>query len=384
MKQFLILFLFTYPLFAQDKNAFASVQSALANYQFDNARIQLDGLEDSLKNSAQFFEYSAKVYRATGEFPKARDAYQMWWRSDSNSVQALASWAQLETVVQNYAKASELYLELIMLDSLNPHFYKSLAYLEIKRESKVGAMIAFDRALELAPKDQEVIAQMVRIYIELKNYPKADSLIKSVLLEDPQNLLFSKLNLRSAYSQKSYARVVEIGNRLLTEDEDSSRVTMRMVGIARYHLEDWKNAEILLLKTLGLSEDKEQLLYYVGMCKIAQGQLQEGQEYLRMAIEAGISESIPLYQLNLALSLDEQRRYGEAIPYYKAVWEETQSPLILYYLARDYDEYYLDKKPALEHYQLFLDEAGDEHYQYQDYSRKRIAELRKLLHFRQD
>jgi len=382
---FLIPFLFFFSFngaYAQKPNPYAELEESINQYQFQKAAQILEALPDSLKSDLSYHTYAARIYRSLGNFKQARNAYQNCLRIDSLAVQPQIAWAQLEIGAQNYNQAAKLYLNLISQDSLNPHFYKLLAYLELKRESSLGAMAAFSKALELSGSDQEAAVQLILLYLDQQIYPQADSLIGVYEAENPDAKLIQQLALRSAFSQKQYPRVQLTGQHLLKDLGDSSLMVLRSLGISYYHLKAYPQADTILQIALKLTKEPEQIYFYLGMSKLAQNLHAEGQAYLQKAIEAGISKSMSVYELNMALSLDEEGRYGEAIPYYQSVYKQTQSPLMLYYLARDYDQFYRDKQPALSYYQAFLDKAGSEYYQYQDFSRKRIAELKRIQHFK--
>lgn len=369
---------------AQEHSSFTEVEEAINQYQFIKAAESLESLPDSLKSELTYHNLAARIYRSLGDFKQARRAYQNCMRLEPHSVQTQIAWAQLEIGAHNYDQAGKLYLNLIEQDSLNPHFYKLLAYLELKRESNLGAMAAFNKSLELSERDQEAAVQLILLYLNQQIYPQADSLIRIYKAESPDSKLIHQLELRSAFSQKQYPRVQVTSQHLLKEFGDSSLLVLRSLGIAYYHLKAYNQADTILQLALEISQEPEQIFFYLGMSKLAQNQHHLGQAYLQKAMEAGTSKSMSVYELNMALSLDEEGRYGDAISYYQSVYRQTQSPLILYYLARDYDQFYLDKNPALNYYQAFLGNAGSEYLQYQDFSRKRIAELKRIQHFKGD
>jgi len=95
-----------------------------------------------------------------------------------------------------------------------------------------------------------------------------------------------------------------------------------------------------------------------------------------------MSEALGVYELHLAFSLDDQEKYTEAIPFYQQAYAKNPSVVILYYLARDYDEAYRDKTLAIRYYQRFLNESNNSYYEYSQYAKERISELKRIQHFR--
>lgn len=385
MRVFLIALLgmaWNLALMAQNGNPYQALEKELARYRFKAAEAHLSSLPDSLQQEPKYYAYKAQIFRNLGDFPQAARAYERALALDSQSVSLRMAWAKMEIDRHNYPRAGVLYRQLITQDTGNPYFYKQLAYLELKRQSSVGAMSAFMRVLELAPRDFESAAQLIRLYLDLKIYDRADSLLNHFLAYDQENRILNQLSLHSAFAQKQYPRMQVHGQKLVSSLKDSNFQVLKMLGIAYYHLQNYASADTFLTKALSLTEQNDKLYFYLGMTKIAREDYDAGQNYLEQAIEAGTNEALPVYRLNLALVLDDQERYKEAIGQYKRVWLETHSAVVLYYLARDYDEYYRDKSQALNYYQQFLEKAGSEYYRYQQYSRERISEIKKIEHFR--
>ena len=289
-------------------------------------------------------------------------------------------WAQLESQMQEYEEAFRIYSKLLSLDSSNAYFYKLMGQLQLKRENPIGALDAFLDAASLNPQDAWIQSQLINLYLEFQFYPQADSLLELNLQIDPESKLLRQLALRSSFIQKQYPEVLNQSAMLFQLGADSTYSLMRMQGIAAYHNGNYALADSSLQKALQLTQDRETLYFYLALSKFALNANAAGEAYLRAAIKAGISKAIPVYELNLALYLDEEKRYTEAIPLYKSVYEANESPLMLYYLARAYDEQYKNKTTALSYYEQFLEEGQDEPFQYLAYSRERISEIKKVQH----
>lgn len=367
---------------AQDgQGSLKSIEEALASYQYQKAYSLLKALSAEAQNSEAYYALASSTYRALGYSNEARFIYQAWTDLDSTSAEAWVQWAQLESQVQEYEEAFRIYSKLLSLDSSNAYFYKLMGQLQLKRENPIGALDAFLDAASLNPQDAWIQSQLINLYLEFQFYPQADSLLELNLQIDPESKLLRQLALRSAFIQKQYPEVLNQSAMLFQLGADSTYSLMRMQGIAAYHNGNYALANSSLQKALQLTQDRETLYFYLALSKFALNANAAGEAYLRAAIKAGISKAIPVYELNLALYLDEEKRYTEAIPLYKSVYEANQSPLMLYYLARAYDEQYKNKTTALSYYEQFLEEGQDEPFQYLSYSRERISEIKKVQHF---
>ncbi|WP_421754120.1 tetratricopeptide repeat protein [Croceimicrobium sp.] len=382
---YLLVFIFLIQspgLWAQEgQESLKPIEEALASYQYQKAFSLLNALPVEDQKSEAYYALASSTYRALGYSNEARSIYQAWTDLDSTSLEAWLQWAQMENQVQEYDEAFRIYSKLLSLDSTNAYFHKLMGQLQLKRENPVGALGSFIDAAQLNPKDSWIQAQLINLYLEFQFYAQADSLLELNLQSEPDSKLLRQLALRSAFIQKQYPEVLMESAALFQLDADSTYSLMRMQGIAAYHNGNYALADSSLQRAVQLTQDPETLYFYLALSKFAQDANAAGEAYLRAAIKAGISKAIPVYELNLALYLDEEKRYTEAIPLYKSVYEANESPLMLYYLARAYDEQYKSKTTALSYYEQFLEKGQEEPFQYLAYSRERISEIKKVQHF---
>ncbi|MEM6698021.1 MAG: hypothetical protein AAF599_06475, partial [Bacteroidota bacterium] len=70
--------------------------------------------------------------------------------------------------------------------------------------------------------------------------------------------------------------------------------------------------------------------------------------------------------------------YKAAIQHYEKAYEYSAAAETLFFLARNHDLYYKDKKMAMRYYQKYWN-TGD--LKYRKYTKERIERLKEVIHF---
>jgi tetratricopeptide (TPR) repeat protein len=83
----------------------------------------------------------------------------------------------------------------------------------------------------------------------------------------------------------------------------------------------------------------------------------------------------------LALCFEEQGLLEKSIKSYQIAYKSSKQNILLYHLARNYDLYYKDKSTALSYYERYLAMNDSDHIPLLGYSKKRISELKEIIHF---
>lgn len=373
----LFLFLF-HGAYLSAQQSFAKVDSliGLAQYQMALEKLQLNALEGEGGYLRQ-----AQIATALGNSPLALASYKHILDLDSNHVKALNASARLESQRANYRQASIHYYRLHEMDTANPYYLKQLGALSLKRGSIALAFAYFNSAFSLSPNDLELITNLSKLYLEMKFYDQCDSLLRKGMTLDSGSASLIMLDIQSSYRQKDYARMDNALNRLLRVQKDSSGFFLRNKGIAAYHQNDYQSSIDCLELLVKQEGPSELVLFYLGLAHRDLDQLEPASQYLNQSIEESISTQIGTYYLNLALVEEERGQLGKAIAAYQEAYQAKAKPVILYYLAVAYDQYYQDKSPAISYYQRYLKDAPDSDFSYIDYAQKRISELKKRQHF---
>jgi tetratricopeptide (TPR) repeat protein len=122
-------------------------------------------------------------------------------------------------------------------------------------------------------------------------------------------------------------------------------------------------------------------LFYLGLChkKLKNFELSEG--YMKTAIEAATPSYLPDLYHYLGQILGLQRKFPESIAALQKANElDPENTEVLFEIATTYEEYHSNKTLALNYYNLYLKEAGEEGKNI-DYALTRMKKLKEDLFF---
>ncbi len=350
-------------------------------YKFDEA-LQLYRLclaEDTLNTT--ILKKIAVCYYRLGQYPRAEEAYLQLIEQNPEHISARNNLAAIYIKTENFEKAGRQYEKLIRLDYYNSYYHKKYADMCLKLAEIQRALTEYELALMYNPEDIEVITNLVRIYQGLKIYSQVDTLLNLGLSKDPDNpgLVHQKAML--AYKLGDYSEAISTLERYLAIAEDTSVLHAKLLGASYYHNNNYVMAIRMLNQALDGSTKPELIHYYLGLSYKDYGDSERSIYHLNKAIETGISDNISDYYKNLAIVYEDEGNRKNAIEAYKAAYESSREKILLYYLARNSDIYYRDKKIALNYYKQYLAEYDTANTELMEYSRDRISILREKIHF---
>lgn len=379
------LFLF-YLLFSANvkgqSGSLDSVQEALKDYRYAQALKALEAIAPSAKAGYTYYMLAAEVYQVNAMVPEARLAYAEASKVAPERLAPLIDGAKLAMKHQQYSEANSLLHQAKALDSSNAYVCRLLGELALRQNQDLVAIANFQQAIDLQENDWESRLKLSRLFLEKRAYGQADELCASTIkLDSSQNQIWLIACL-SAFRQKEYKQTLSLAKAGFRWGLDSSAALLQILGISAFYEGDLDRAHLLLVRSLLAGEESEKLFFYLGQVAWEQEDYPRAEQYYAKAVSASRSEALGVYELHLALSLEEQARYREAIPHQLEAYELTGSALILYYLARDYDEAYADKTKALAYYLKFIEAVDSEYYEYREYAADRISEIRAMQHFK--
>lgn len=347
------------------------------NYQFSQGLQKLLLCED--ENTKEI----AYCYYKLGQLKEAEQYYLKVIADDSLNVQSYNRLANIYAQQFDYPKCISKYELLVNLDETNSYYHKQLGIYYQKSNFSGKSLIHFQKAHALNPQDFTILMKIGSIYLELDQLDAAENFIKKGIKLDSTNAKLLMLNAKLAYQQKDYKQVVSVLNKCLQAQQDTTAYQHKLLGISSYHTEDYPLAIASLQKSL-MYQESEVVHYYLGLAYKASNALEESGEQFEKAISTGITDHIGTYYTNLAKVYEENGDYPASIKAYQTAYRYSKSKVLLYYLARNYDEYYADKQTALDYYQMYLAQNDTGHHKLMEYSKYRINNLKELLHFKID
>lgn len=352
------------------------LQQLLEAYRYDQV---IELLESNPKLEKKNLTLLADAQLKSGRLLQALSTYQQLYAADSN-LNDLLQQARIYDKINESSKAMDLFHELTEREKDNAYYWKLFARSANKNSDIYKAIAAYYAALKLQPSDLEAIDEQAHLLGKVEQYEMADSLLKAGLFIAPGAQFLKRSRLNVLYRQRKYDEVVQLSEQLF-EAGDSNLVAQKIAGISNYHVKEYERSIVLLNKVIQYESKSDLLYYFLGLNYREMGNPQKASEYLEKSIELGVSDNLPNYYTQLAVSYEEAGYTAKAIQAYKIAYNETKDKVLLYHLARNYDLYYKDKQVALNYYEKYLEEKDTANEYLMNYSKHRIQELKASVHF---
>ncbi|MEO7987929.1 MAG: tetratricopeptide repeat protein [Chryseolinea sp.] len=346
------------------------VDGIINSYQFEKALAVLEQSPDTF--NTEIIQRKGYCHSRLGNYQQAIDAYETVVKTDSTNTGAFNQLGQLYSRTGEYDLAKELYQKLMAADTANSFYYKQYASLLVQTGEGVYAIPYYLKTVEMNPHDLEAYSSLANLLFDIEAYDMADSILMNALktIRHPQlKLLLAKAQL----GEKKYKSVINNVNELLLYS-DTTVTSARLLGISYFQLDKHDEAISCMKYLVGSGAEADWIYYYIGASYQQLNNPDSAIAYLNKAIEAGISNNIGTYYTQLAISYENTGDFKNAIHYYKAAYENSKSDILLYHLARNYDQFYKDKSSAIAYYKKYLS-SDDTIKVTREYSQQRMQQL---------
>ena len=350
---------------------------ALQNYQYQKALDHFFECQRVEVDNKEYLQKLAFCYQKLGDYNEAKFSYKSLLKKDSASVNA---WSNLGAIYEkelNYKKASECYQKLLTIDSTNSYYFRQNAFVWLRLKKPLAAIAYFQKAYELNGRDLVTINEYSSLLLGFKQVKPAEEIIDKGLRFAPDNLklLYTKADI--LHQKKDYENTVATIQHSMSLG-DTVQYYQKMIAASYLHLEQFDSCIFHLNRIVAKNQDSELTHYQLALAYRGLEDLTKSEEEYELAIKMGISESTGLYYRNLALLLDEQNKIKPAInAWKKAIEYSPKQTIYLYYLAKDCDTYYKDKKIARRYFRKYYKTKNP---QYREYVRIRIQYLNGIIH----
>lgn len=305
------------------------------------------------------YEYLGKTYEDQGLTAEAIEAYKQAWLQDRDQIRLQLKVGSLYYKQQNYRAVIDFMHEYLKKDSTNMYAHYLLGRSMIKRGE-------FEACIHIATRAVALDSSSVMNYLNLG--------IAYYNLEDYNQALHPLVRATDLSHQSDEARYY-LGQTLVSLDDRIRAISQleTCVGLkGRYRLRALRALlsiyyhSDLLHETLETSEvilrtkkhDESKLLahYYRARVLSDQGRYQDAEKVFHKTIESSnlpIIQSTYLYQ---GLNAFYQKDYQTAINIYKkALANNPRFAHAIYNMAIAYDDWYADKRPAIQYYKQLVD-----------------------------
>jgi len=356
----------------------------LENYRFDKA---LDIYSDLYLKDSLNLSLLAKIGSCNyklGRYSKAKKAYSALVDKDSLNTSALNQLGVIYNKEQNYNKALDSYVRLVNIDSTNSYYYRMLGSMHYKCNNILGAIASYETCLSYNKENLSVVADLSGIYTQLKDYERADTMLSVGLEQDSCNLRLLRSKARLKFATKKYDELLKVAEKIVYLRQDTNLYMVNLMGIANFRLKNYAESIEFMEKMIDAGQDTDMIHYYLGIAYRNEKKIDSSIEHFEKAIELGESKYMATFYTNLGISKEEKGTYMESIKAFQTAYKKSESKVLLYHLARNYDLYYKDKNTALTYYESYISSNDSVNVTLNGYSKHRISQLKEIMHFQTD
>lgn len=360
-----------------------AAEKKMQAYQFEAAADDWANLNALVPDSILVLSQWGYALQQTGKHREAMALFEQVLLQDSLHLYAWNRLAHSQQALGQSNQVIQTYQQLLQLDSTNAYYHAQLAK-RLEKTNDIGlAFYHYARALHYQNDNPDLYVSLGSLLLQLEQANEADSLAHEGLRLDSNHILLLKLRSQSLYQLKDYAGVITVQDRLFPLG-DTSAAMAKIRGVSAFYEKDYPGSIDWLEWILQQQQTSEVVLYYLGLAYRELDQYDLATQYLEMAVQEGMSENLSHYYTQLGVAYEENNNHPAAIRAFQKAYELSKRKLILYHLARNYDQYYGDKSTALRYYERYLEENDTANEDYMNYSQHRVGELKELRHLSVD
>jgi tetratricopeptide (TPR) repeat protein len=325
--------------------------------------------------------YASTLYQA-GRLDQARDSLLLWESDSLYSTRARNMLTQIAIQQRNYMEAAKYLVRLSQHYPDNPVYPLRLARVFNAMNQLSGAEAQYIKAHSLDTLNQIVISEWVDVLIKLDFLPKARRILDKGLEVSSDNLGFRRQKATLDYRAKNYDEVIN-NVEFLTQRGDTTPQIIKLKAFALYHKDSLDRAEYWIDYLIDNGFIGEDIYFYKGHLLVARQQKNEAQNYYHMAAISCLSPNFNAFALQSGINMYELGQYQESIRWFQMLRQFSQNPIILFYLALNFNDYYEDTNPALTHFRIFLEQSTREDQEsHREFALQKINEITHKNHFR--
>ncbi|MEL7122032.1 MAG: tetratricopeptide repeat protein [Bacteroidota bacterium] len=357
--------------------AYNQAMDYLAAYQFDKALETFSTCYIMESENVEFLSKIAYCHFQLGRYGDSELYYKEVLKVDSLNINAISSLGNLDEKRKNYRGAQVYYGQLIKLDSTNSYYYKKSGYLALRQEKVIPAIGFFLAAYKFNKKDLEVIDVLSSMYLELNDLKSADQVLRDGLSIDADNIQLLQNLARLRQKQKKHQEVVDAVEKMMIQGDTVTYYQM-LLGVAYLKIDSVEKSIEHLTAIIKRKKDNQHTHHYLGLAYFEKKDYDLSKIHIQQAIELAISPKIATYHADLATVMEKDYDYKGAIKQFEKAYSYSEDPEHLFYMARNSDLYYKDKKIAQKYYNKYL-ATNDQ--KFKQYTLDRLKQLREIIHF---
>ncbi len=333
-----------------------------------------------IKPTDKIKEQLGKSYQSIGNPDKTIELYNEVLQTNPNNLLLKYNLAKLYMSERKVKKAIELFNELSNKDSLNPNYPYQLgiAYEKLGKSGFANSANSFLKAYKIDSLHLKSIYNLAKFYRKLKFKDSTTLFIDKGLKINPKSINFNQLKANDAFLNKEFDTALAYLKKL--EDLNfKTMFTYKMYGLIYLNMKNYKKAEEYFKVAQGKDYKDASVVYNLGLVEKEMKNYKKASYYFAMSIfyqKPKLDKNY--YQLGL-MQLEQKEVKGALKSFedgYKNNWKNYQ---LLFQLAMTSDDYYKDKKIALQYFEKYIDSFSDRDKKSTLYAKQRIKEIKKKL-----
>ncbi|WP_299578077.1 tetratricopeptide repeat protein [uncultured Sunxiuqinia sp.] len=319
-----------------------------------NAALKLDSLNVTyLRGRADLFQAMGNNTRAVTDFQKA-----LTIAPDDLLLKYELGKAFL--FLNDYSQAFQVFEEIQAVDSTNVMFNKYSALAASKAGRKKRAMHLYEKYLIQNPDDLSAYLNLAAIYEKANQPNKCMNLLAMAHYRFPDSRAIHLKRANTAFVNKKYPIAQHVYQSFMARHDTTLSVYLNY-GICLYHNKHTEHALEVLEACYAESPSDVYINFYLGVAHKRLDHYELAANYLDFAIFISIPEFHPEMYHHLAQVYGSQREFEKSIACYERAYElDSRKVEVLFEIATTYEEFNFNKTLALNYYQSYLKEAGEE------------------------
>jgi len=325
-------------------------------------------------------EQLGKSYQSTGNPDKAIQIYHEVLQTNPDNLLLTYTLAKLYVSEKKVTRGIELFEELSKNDSLNPNYPYQLgvAYEKQGSSSFTNSINNFLKAYRIDSLHLKSIYNLAKFYRKLKFKDSTTLFINKGLKINPKSINFNQLKANDAFLNKEFDTALVYLKKL--EDLNFKTLfTYKLYGLTYLNMKNYKKAEEYFKIAQKKDFKDTSVAYNLGLVQKQMKNFDKAAYYFSMSIyyqKPKLDKNY--YQLGL-VQLEQKEIKNALKSFHEGYKNNARNYQLLFKLAMTEDDYYKDKKIALQHFEKYVESFSDKDKESTLYAKQRIKEIKKDL-----
>ena len=336
-----------------------AVYQALQDYQ-NAVSAYTEGLLIEPENIS-LLEETAECFTTLGN---NIDAIAFFEKANSLAPENLVLAGKLGRVYINekeYKKAYDVFSSIYQRDSSNVFWNKQFAYCAFRVFNRKQAVYLYEKVIEANPRDHSSYLNLINCYNWKKEGNEIMTTIQNGLKEFPDDLDLLYEEAMFFYKTKRYGPAMVQFDKYFEIEKQPDYETLMNYGIATYFAGFEDKALSIFDGLFEQNPNDALVMYYQSLCYKKKKDFEKAGKLMQWAIDGSTPDYVAEMYHHLGQIYGQQRMFQESVGALKKAYElNPQKVEVLFEIATTYEEYNSNKTLALNYYQIYLKEAGEE------------------------